>query len=357
MSIQHVKFSDLLIGCARSVRLLQRSATSDMVPDSTIVEEAPMTLLLPIELATRQAGVLHRRQLRDAGIDRRSVTGRVRRGELIEIATEVFVVVGTDQGWRQRLWSGLLTARTDAVISRRSGARLHHHGRFSEAHVDVLEVENTDHRLDRATGHRSSWVPPHHRTQVDGIPVTTPARTVFDLVGMVSPKRKARGWPTVTRAEATRALDDALASGVPLSSFHEVLDTLATRGRPGTVLMRELLTERGDGYVATESELEDLLHHVLQSRGMPIPQRQRVLGSAHAAIGRVDFAYPTQRVVIEADGRRHHTALIDAEADRWRDLELASAGWIVVRVTWRQLQTDPGRFVRTLRTLLEARTD
>ena len=97
-----------------------------------------MTLLLPVELATRQAGVLHRRQLRGAGIDRRAVAGRVRRGELIEIATDVFLVAGTDHGWRQRLWTGLLTARTDAVISRRSAARLHRHGRFGEVHVDVL---------------------------------------------------------------------------------------------------------------------------------------------------------------------------------------------------------------------------
>ncbi|MEZ5204499.1 MAG: DUF559 domain-containing protein [Acidimicrobiales bacterium] len=60
--------------------------------------------------------------------------------------------------------------------------------------------------------------------------------------------------------------------------------------------------------------------------------------------------------MIEADGRRHHTALLDAESDRWRDLELSSAGFVVIRVTWDQLVGEPQRFVAGLRRLIEVRT-
>jgi very-short-patch-repair endonuclease len=315
-----------------------------------------MATSLPVTLATAQAGVLHRRQLSAAGLDRRAVERRVRRGELVEIADNVFVVGGTPTTWHQRLWTGLLTARHDAVLSRRTAARLHGHGRFGEVDVDVLEVENTDHRISRAAGHRTSWLPPHHRTVVQGFPVTSPARTCFDLAGMVSIRRRRRGWPTISAAQATRALDDAIVRGLPLADLREVLLSLGKRGRPGTVLFRELLDARGEGFVATESVLEDLLIEVFEARGLPAPSRQHVLGNSIAPIGRVDFVYLDARVVIEADGRQHHSALVDAQADRWRDLELAAAGWVVIRVTWAQLVDEPRRFVDAVERLLVRRT-
>ncbi|MEZ5178549.1 MAG: DUF559 domain-containing protein [Acidimicrobiales bacterium] len=314
-----------------------------------------MASSLPVGLATAQAGVLHRRQLLAAGLDRRAVDRRVRLGELTELEPHVFVVAGTAITWQQRHWAGLLSARPGAVLTRRSAAGIHRVGRFGHTEVDVLECENTAHRISRAAGYRTSLLPPHHRTVVSGFPVTTVARTCFDLAGMVSQKRWRRGWPSVTTAQATRALDDAIARGVPLAELREVLDTMATRGRPGTVLFRELLDARGEGFVATESVLEDLLVEVLAAHQLPPPVRQRVLGTATAPIGRVDFVYLRERVVIEADGRLHHTALLDADADRWRDLELTAAGWVVVRVTWRQLVDEPHRFVEALRRLLADR--
>lgn len=315
-----------------------------------------MTTALPTALATSQAGTLHRRQLRAAGLDRRAVDRRVRLGELVEIAPNVFLVGGTEAGWRQQIWTGLLTARSDAVIGHRTAARLGGFWRFGAGEIDVLEVENTDHRISRAAGHRSSWLPPHHRTTIDGIPVTTPARTLFDLAGLVSVKRWVRGWPSITRIQAARALDDALGRDLSLDALHEVLTTMGKRGRPGTVLFRELLEARGEGFVATESVLEDLLVEVLVAHGLPAPIRQKTLGTSTAPIGRVDFVYIDQRVVIEADGRQHHSALLDAEADRWRDLELGAAGWTVIRVSWHQLVEQPGRFVAHLAQILDRRS-
>ncbi len=272
------------------------------------------------------------------------------------MADDVFLVGGTAPTWHQRLWTGLLTARHDAVLSHRTAARLANAGRFGEVHVDVLEVENTDHRISRAAGHRTSWLPPHHRTQIQGFPVTTLARTCFDLAGLASPRRRRRGWPSITTAQATRALDDAIGRGLALRDLHEVLDTMGKRGRPGTVLFRELLAARGASFVATESVLEDLLVEVLDAHGLPAPARQRPLGTAQAPIGRVDFLYVAERVVVEADGRQNHTALLDAQADRWRDLELAAGGWVVIRVSWAQLVDEPTRFVDALRQLLAVRS-
>jgi len=315
-----------------------------------------MVVALPTALATSQGGCLHRRQLRAAGLSRHVIARRVKHGELIEIASDVFLVGGTTPTWDQRLWSALLTARSGAVVSHRAGSHLHGAGRFGERFVDILERENTEHRISHGHAHRTSWLPPEHVTTVRGIPVTTLPRTIFDLAGLASRRRWERGWPSITEHQAARVLDDAIGMGLPVTAVEDVLETMAQRGRPGTVLTRKLLAERGVGYVATESDLEDLLHQVLDHYDLPLPSRQRWLGDASTPIGRVDFVYLDLKIVIEADGRANHTALLDAEHDRWRDLELAAAGWTVVRVTWKQLSDEPGRFVRSLRKLLGARS-
>ena len=65
----------------------------------------------------------------------------------------------------------------------------------------------------------------------------------------------------------------------------------------------------------------------------------------------VDFYFPSARVIVEADSWKHHRSRASFEADRLRDLELASLGYRSVRITargaeaamdlLRQLVTDP----------------
>jgi very-short-patch-repair endonuclease len=85
--------------------------------------------------------------------------------------------------------------------------------------------------------------------------------------------------------------------------------------------------------------------------GLPEPVRQLDVGGAHW-IGRVDAAYPEAKLVIEFDGRRHWQVLLEAQADRRRDGELAAAGWRVIRITWEMLTTDPQGVVRLVRRAL-----
>lgn len=307
------------------------------------------------DLARKQAGVLHRRQLADLGIGHRVVRRAVQTGDLVAVRPHVFVAGGSPPTWSQRAWVALLDAAPGAAISHRTAAHLHRIGRIVVDTVDVLEEERSWHRPGVAAVHRTLWLPAHHIVHIEGLPVTTLARTVFDLCGLVSPARRRRGLPYLTEAQATRALDDGLARTLSIAQANRILAELGRRGRPGTALMRRLMDVRGEGFVATESELEDLLLAVLRGTGLPLPSKQHVLGGSDAPVGRVDFVFLEHRVVVEADGRRNHTALLDAEGDRWRDLELGAAGFVVVRVSWHQLVHQPDRFVASLRRLLDAR--
>lgn len=304
-------------------------------------------------IGQRQAGVLSRRQLRADGVGRKAERRLVAAGILVPEGAGVLRLAGTPAGWEQRCWSAVLAAKPGAVLSHRSAATLHGIGRFPRTDVDVVEPTYRSSAPAKEAIHRSTSVPDHHRTEVRGLPVTTVERTVFDLASQVSLKRYRRGLPSLRLGQVARALDDAIGGGIAVQRFQAVHDELAGRGRGGTVVLRGLLEERGVGYVGTESELEDLLVEVLDRFGLPRPARQRNVGGLEDRIGRVDFLYVERRLVIEADGRRNHTALLDREGDAWRDLELAAAGFTVIRVTWRQLQDEPQRFVRALRRVLD----
>jgi len=304
-----------------------------------------------LEAAARQGGAFHRRQATESGVSQKHLASEVDRGRLREVRPSVFLVVGAPPTWKQRVWIELLDAPGDAVLGQRTATSLHRVGQIATNEIDVLEVESSFHRSASSSRRRSTLIPPEHRTTLDGLPVTTLPRTLFDLCGLVSPARRLRGLPNLTQREVERAMDDAIARSMSVADLEHVLARLGGRGRGGTALFRELIDARGEGFVATESELEDLLFAVLMRFGLPLPSKQVVLGGA-LPVGRVDFLYRELRVVIEADSRKHHSALIDAERDRWRDLDLAADGFTVVRVTWRQLIDEPERFVAALERLL-----
>lgn len=319
--------------------------------------EAMVPILLPYDVAARQAGVLHRRQLRAMAVPDDAIRRRVRDGLLIQVGSDVFVLAGSAPTRAREMWIELHRSASPSVVAFRTASELHHVGRLTTSAVDLLELEPAKHHPGGRTLHRTTRLPPWHVTTVDGIPATTVARTIFDLASLVSTARRRRGLVAVTQKQVERAFDDAIARGMPLARVERVFASLAGRGRPGTRLMRELILERADGEPATESELEDLVETVLREHGIELPTRQRSVGGTEAPVGRVDFVFRPERVVLEADGRRHHTALLDAEGDRWRDLELAAAGYVAVRVSKRQLVHEGPRFATALVALLGRRRE
>jgi hypothetical protein len=86
----------------------------------------------------------------------------------------------------------------------------------------------------------------------------------------------------------------------------------------------------------TFSELERDMLAVCDSRGLPHPVSNKML-HGH----RVDFHWADTPVMVEADSWRWHRSRARFEADRLRDQELVLAGYVVVRVTHRQLQQQP----------------
>ena len=136
---------------------------------------------------------------------------------------------------------------------------------------------------------------------------------------------------------------------VSVESLWAAFVDLAGRGRKGVAAMRAILGEREDGYVAPASELEARFLELIRARGLPEPIRQFDAGDSDEWIGRVDFAYPANGLLIELDGRRHHSAPLDRKADEHRDRRLVAGGWRqVVRFSWCDVVNCPGDVVDRL---------
>jgi very-short-patch-repair endonuclease len=243
------------------------------------------------------------------------------RGEWERMSPRVLRLVGAPRSGRTDVMATVLEAGDEAVASHRTAAALWRLPGFS-----LLPPEASVRRGRFGKGgalgrvHHPRSLPPHHTTAVDGIPVTTPARTLFDLAGVLHPDRTAR------------AVDNALAkSPALLRALHRMLPELAERGRTGITAMREILAVRPLGYVAPASGLEARAIRILEDAGIRV-RRQVDLGDDDW-IGRVDLLVEGTNLVIEVDSARYHSSLLDRERDLCRDEALASAGYQVLRVT------------------------
>ena len=179
--------------------------------------------------------------------------------------------------------------------------------------------------------HRVGRLEPRDVTRVDGLPITSPARTVLDLATVVTPT-ELEG----VAGHAERRHRVGLA---------ELADQVArNHGRPGVPRVRVML-ERGDHPTLTRSHAERRLLALLRRARCPDPETNRWLAGYE-----VDLLWTAQRLVVEFDGFQFHADRAAFERDRRRDAELQARGYRVIRVTWRQLIDDPEAVVDRIAT-------
>lgn len=284
-------------------------------------------------LAERQHGVVARRQVIGLGADRHHLRRRLASPDWAAVTPVVLRLVGAQRTFRQRCMAAALDAGDGAVVSHESAAVLWRLPGFTQGPIHVTRPTG---RSALATVHRSD-VPDAHARRVENIPVTSGARTIFDLAGVLHPGR------------TERALDNALARGLTtIDALHLVTDDLARSGRAGSRLMCRLLAERDASYVPPESNLEARFSSIVRAAGLPMPQRQRNVGGADWA-GRVDYVDPARKVIYEIDSDLHHSTMLDQASDARRDEALGDAGYTIVRLreydVWHRPQEVVRRFL------------
>ncbi len=292
--------------------------------------------------AGRTHGVFTRADAHWAGFSRGAIRHRVDAGRWVEVGPGVYRVTGMPVTWVVRVTQAVAIAGGDAAASHRAAAQLHGIPGFDANWVEIVLPSGT-HRpaLPRRSVHYSRCLPQSHVTDATGIPVTTVARTIADLGAVLDPR------------QTERALDNCLAGRlVTMDALRRVHRDLAAKGRPGIGVLRSLLDARGDGYVAPTSDLERRFLEIVAAAGLPHPEREVDLGDGDRWIGRVEFVYRPVRLLVEVDGRRYHTALVDLRHDRERDNAFMAAGWRVLRIDHEHLFHRPDQVAALLRRAL-----
>jgi REase_MTES_1575/AbiEi antitoxin C-terminal domain len=226
-----------------------------------------------------------------------------------------------------------LAAGPGAVLSHRSAGALWGVREWASRRVEIT-VPRRRRARDGIVLHET-LLPPDETDEHEGIPVTTPARTLLDLAGLLDEHQLARACE---RAEALR-----LGSR---TSLQELIDRYPRR--PGMPKLKRLVEEDRIVVTTTANDLERRFLTFLDANELPRP-----LVNEHIdATVKPDFRWTEQRLIVELDGFETHGTREAFERDRARDRKLTAQGWRVARITMRQLEDDAEQLAEELRAML-----
>ena len=170
------------------------------------------------------------------------------------------------------------------------------------------------------------------RLLIDGVPCTTAERTVLDL---------SRELPL---EEAVVAADSAIRQRlVPTAAL--TIRLSAAWGRRAAAAR----TVAGALDPLAESVLETLLRLTLRDAGLRPVTQHEIRDADGRLVARVDFCWPAERLVVEADGFAFHADRAAYRRDRERLNALERLGWRVLRFTWEDVRGRPEHIVSLVR--------
>jgi very-short-patch-repair endonuclease len=276
-------------------------------------------------LAGQQHGVVARRQLLASGVGRMAIVRRIEGGRLHPLHPGVYAVGHRVLSQRGRWMAAVLACGPHAVLSHQSAAALWGIRGTTKTRIDVTVPS---HLRSRPGLHPHRAVLPHDETTThDGIPTTTPARTLLDLAAVV-PKQTLE-----------RALDEAEILRLPGPAT--LLDRYPRRR--GTRNLRALLLDARNP-TPTRNDFEARFRTIVDDHALPRPATNTVIDGKE-----VDAAWRQAKLIVELDGYATHGTRRAFERDRKRDRRLQAAGWRVIRLTWTQLaERDLPAELRTL---------
>ena len=162
--------------------------------------------------------------------------------------------------------------------------------------------------------------------------LTAPALTALDLCA-------ALGGDAIDQALRTRT--------ATLAGMHRALALIG--GQSGNELRRELLLDSRD---EPWSSPERQVHRLLRAAGIIGWGGNQPVILPDGSMVYVDVLFRKQRLVLEIDGRKFHSAAAVFESDRRRQNALVLGGWTVLRLTWLMIQEDPQRVIAMIREAL-----
>jgi len=282
------------------------------------------------KLAAAQHGVVSRKQMRALGMTDDVIDHEIRLGCVHRVFRGVYALGHPRADERSRLMAAVLACGKGTVVSHRSAAALLGLIDDGPVVIDVIAPGSRGRKIDGIRFHRVRPPRLEETGTVDGIPCTSPARTLVDLAGTVGDWTLRSAFD---RAAQKRLLDIAAieASIDPRRPGMKGLLDLVEKWRVAAPLTKT----RGK----LKSPLEAKVLPLLVQRDLPPPLINAPVEIAKGRI-EVDFLWPEHRFAVEADSRDFHGTAMAFERDRWRDRELMRAGYSVLRVTHKEAEHE-----------------
>lgn len=266
--------------------------------------------------------VIRRASLSAAG--KRSLESALAAGLVVRLLPGVYATAGTADDFAVRV-KAVGTWQPDAVVTGRAAARLTFWPSLTAPQIDVARrghpPRSRYYRFEQRT------IDPDHALYVGPVRVASPALTALDLVDELG----GDAIDTCLRSRAAR-LEDLW------SAF------AAHPSRPGNAERRRMLLDSRD---QPWSAAERLAHRLLRAAhitGWTANHRFTVSGRGYF----IDIAFPALGLAVEIDGRLHEEDRSIFETDRYRQNNLVSAGWTVLRFTYAMLVNSPDYVIATI---------
>lgn len=268
-------------------------------------------------LARRQHSLLTTPQLRSAGLTDKQIRVRIERGDLIRVRSQVLRTMGGPVTRHQAWLAAILAAESDCVLSHGSAAVLWGFRGFADASNDAVHLLTTEGRprLAGVRAHMTKFLPGHHRTRVDRIPVTSAARTLVDACGLVS--LRALEW----------SVDDAIRNEtLHLPKLVRCAQEVPFSGRRKLRPIRLVLADRVPGYNPGDSKEEFDVLRVLKRAGFPLPvQHFKIILEGKTL--ELDYAWPETKHCLEYQGKKWHDMKSDFDRDYSRFRLIQRSEW------------------------------
>jgi very-short-patch-repair endonuclease len=216
--------------------------------------------------------------------------------------------------------AAILACGDSALLSHHSAAAVWGIRPFLEGDVDVTVIgKETGRRRRGIRVHRAAHLDPRDARRYQQIPITSPARALLDIAPETS--GRALEW----------ALDQALVKR--LTNRAQIRAVLAAYPhRPGTPDLAALLDPDRPTSLTASTPEERLFRHIRRA-GLPMPEVNARVGNYTA-----DFLWREHKVILEIDGYHFHHTRVAFGRDHRSDAEHQREGFLVIRVTPRQLQ-------------------
>jgi very-short-patch-repair endonuclease len=296
-------------------------------------------------LASHHA-VISSTELERFGITPREIQRLLRERRLVSYIRGVYRLAGAPETTHQAA-ALACTCGPDVAVSHTSAGRIWGFRQLgADRQLHVLIGGPAHRRLPGATVHRC-----HHIDAVDlvdradGIRVTSPPRTVFDLASVVGDER--------LESIIEQVLHDGLAT---IPTLLAIGRRLRRRGRDGSARYGRVLQSRPAWLKPVGSDLELIVERAIIAAGLPRPLRQHPIRLRSGDVIRPDFYWPAEAEVLEVDHVTWHGGKLDLTEDKRRDRMLRQLGIGTTRVTDEDVRSRLPAMIDDLRSVL-GRTD